>query len=348
MNNSTYFPAEWSAQQAVMLTWPSANTDWKPWLPLVEPVYVQISKAIAQRQRLVLLCRDATHQTHIHAHLVKASANLANIQFAMVPFNDCWTRDFGPISVMRGKQPLLLNFGFNGWGGKFDASLDNQVNSALHQQGLFGATPMQKIDLFLEGGSIETDGRGTLLATSACLLTDTRNPGYNRHDIEHFLQQTLGISRILWLDHGALAGDDTDSHVDMLARFCSETCIAYTACNDPTYIYYDALKRMEQELRAFADCNGQAYQLLPLPWPKQKISAEGNLLPTSYANFLIINGAVLVPIYQDEKDQVALSLLASAFPDRDIIGIDCSPLVLQYGSLHCISMQLPKDIDLQP
>lgn len=341
---SIYFPPEWGPQSAVILTWPHSDTDWKPWLHLVEPVYIEISKAIAKRQSLVLLCRDAAHQEHINELITQAGIDSKNVRFVQVLFNDCWTRDFGPISLYQGKTPTLLNFEFNGWGGKFDAALDNQVNTFLHLQGLFGRTPIQNIDLVLEGGSIETDGQGTLLTTTNCLLTDTRNPQYRRPILEQKLKESLGATRILWLEHGALEGDDTDSHIDMLARFCSEKSIAYTACDDRNYIYYDNLKIMERELRSFRDHDGDPYQLIPLPWPQQKQAENGDPLPTSYANFLIINGAVLVPTYQDPKDQEALDILAAAFPNHEIVGIDCSPLVLQYGSLHCISMQLHKDI----
>jgi agmatine deiminase len=196
----------------------------------------------------------------------------------------------------------------------------------------------------LEGGSIESDGCGTLLTTSQCLLNPNRNPDLNSEQIEKELRDTLGCQRILWLHHGHLLGDDTDAHVDTLARLAPNDTILYVVCDDPRDEHYPALSRMAEELAAFRTEAGQPYRLLPLPWPAARFDDDGQRLPATYANFLIINGAVLVPTYDDPQDAQALITVGAAFPDREIIGIDCSAIILQHGSLHCLTMQLPQGV----
>jgi agmatine deiminase len=240
--------------------------------------------------------------------------------------------------------PRLLDFIFNAWGGKFDASLDNQLSAALHRQGLFGTTPLQHIDMVFEGGSIDSDGCGTLLTTTQCLLAETRNPGWTKENIEDRLQQLLGAQRILWLEHGMLMGDDTDSHVDMLARFCSRDTICYTHCDDSHDDHYGPLAKMAEELAEFRQANGNPYRLLPLPWPQAKHAVDGRRLPASYANFLVINDAVIVPTYGDPADEAALQVIGQAFPGREVIGINSLPLIHQSGSIHCATMQLPAGV----
>jgi agmatine deiminase len=293
---------------------------------------------------VLIVCLDDAQQQHVKDVLTRAGVAQARVRLHNIASNDTWARDHGPVTVMDDGQPLLLDFTFNGWGGKFDATLDNLITHQLHTAGAFGAIPMRTIDLVLEGGSIESDGAGTLLTTAQCLLTPTRNPQYNRADIEDCLRSVLGCERFLWLEHGALAGDDTDSHIDTLARLCSADCIAYVACDDPTDEHYTELKTMEAELEAFRTRDGKPYHLVPLPWPKPRFAADGRRLPATYANFLIINGAVLLPTYDDPADPEAAARLAQCFPDREIISIPCLPLILQYGSLHCVTMQLPAGV----
>ena len=245
----------------------------------------------------------------------------------------------GRSPLKRTAKPVLLDFTFNGWGGKFAAEKDNAVSRKLHACGAFGTTPLRTVDLVLEGGSIESDGQGTLLTTTECLLNPNRNPHLSKEQIEEQLKSELGVSTILWLEHGYLAGDDTDAHIDTLARLCPDQTIVYVACDDPTDEHFAPLKAMERELEQFA-----GYRLLPLPWPGAKYDAEGHRLPATYANYLVINGAVLVPTYNDPADLQALEVVGKAFPDREIIGIDCSTLILQHGSLHCITMQIPEGV----
>ena len=341
-----WLPAEWAPQSAIILTWPHLHSDWKPWLPAVEPVYVEISRQITLRQDLFINCFDESHQHHIKTLLLTADIDLSRIHCYRVTFNDSWVRDYGPITVLENNQAKLLDFHFNGWGNKHESRLDNHVTRCLHQLGAFSDTPVESIDLVLEGGSIEVDGCGTLLTTSKCQLSSERNPQLSQSKLELEFVQHLGINRVLWLEHGYLAGDDTDSHIDTLARFCDPHTIAYSDCIDPNDEHYQELKAMEKELQALVDSTGAPYKLIPLPIPLAIHSRDGQRLPASYANFLIINGAVLVPIYQDPADAIALAALKNCFPDREVIGIDCRPLIEQYGSLHCATMQLPAAMQL--
>jgi agmatine deiminase len=236
---------------------------------------------------------------------------------------------------------VLLDFTFTGWGGKFAAALDNRISEELHAAGAFGRTPLRKIDLILEGGSIESDGRGTLLTTAECLLNPNRNTQYSQERIEARLTAELGSRKFLWLKEGSLAGDDTDAHIDTLARFGPNDTILYVKCDDPSDEHFATFQALENELKNFHTLENQPYRLIPLPWPSAKFDADGSRLPATYANFLVINGAVLVPTYHDPADSQALKTVGKAFPDREIIGIDCSPLIMQHGSLHCVTMQIP-------
>lgn len=331
---------EWAPQCGVLLTWPAAHTDWLDILDEAEASYVEIACAIALRETCVIICVDAAHRDHILARLRLRAVNEANLRFVHAAYDDTWVRDYGPITVSDGKSLQLRDFGFNGWGQKFSAVRDDAVSRKLAADGLFRA-PLGTIDMFLEGGGIETDGRGSLLTTSACLLSKFRNPHLDRSATERELKRLLGMDRILWLEHGHLAGDDTDSHIDTLARFCDENTICYVACDDREDEHYEDLAAMEDELKALRNADGEPYELVPLPWPAGAYAPDGHRLPASYANFLIINGAVLVPTYRDNADPEVLARLARCFPDRQVIGIDCLPLIHQHGSLHCVTMQLP-------
>lgn len=213
----------------------------------------------------------------------------------------------------------------------------------LPQLPLLG-TPHIDIDFVLEGGSVESDGLGTVMTTRQCLLNPNRNPDSSPEDIENKLKLYFGANRILWLDQSNLAGDDTDAHIDTLARFCSPTTIAYTSCDDKEDPHYQDLKHMEAQLQKLVDFQGKPYKLVSLPLPSPVYDEDGERLPANYANFLIINGAVLAPIYNDPMDNIALGKLAGCFPDRQILPIPCRPLVQQYGSLHCMTMQFPAKV----
>jgi agmatine/peptidylarginine deiminase len=338
------FLPEWAPQSGVMLTWPHAGTDWAPLLERVEPVYREIAGEILKRERLLIVAQDAAHRDHIRGVLEQGGLDLGGVRWALAPANDTWARDHGPITVVDDTgRPRLLSFRFNGWGEKYAHDLDDRINERLADQGVFDV-PMEGIDLVLEGGSLEVDSHGTLLTTSQCLLMPRRNPGMRREAIEAALKTHLCLERVLWLEHGHLAGDDTDAHIDTLARFCSDDTIAYMACDDPEDEHYAPLQAMEAELRALRTREGKPYRLVPLPMPAPIHNAEGDRLPASYANFLIINEAVLVPVYGDALDPVVLERLDNAFPNHQVIGIDCRALIEQFGSLHCITMQLPEGV----
>ena len=337
-------PAEWEAQDGVLLAWPQPDMDWRPYLDDARRTVAELAAAITRFERLVLIANAADARAALSA----AGARLERVTFADCPLNDTWARDFGPLTVVRamlaGREARLLDCVFNGWGGKFRADADTQATGRLHAAGLFGGTPRRALDFVLEGGSLDSDGRGALLTTSACLLQRGRNPVRDRRGIEALLRVELGATRVLWLEHGALAGDDTDSHVDMLARFAPDDTILYTACDDPADEHAAPLGAMADELAALRTAAGRPYRLIPLPWPRPIRDSEGVRLPASYANFLAINGAVLVPAYGDPRDAVARELIGAAFPGRVAIGVDCAALIRQHGSLHCMTMQFPQGV----
>lgn len=335
-------PAEWAPQNAVMLTWPHADTDWAQNLAEAESVFIEIAQAISTHERLIITCCAEPHKKSVLEKLEIAGISRQQVSVFIHASNDSWARDHGPITVIENSLAHLLDFTFNGWGGKYPAQKDNQLNQALYQQGAFGEISLTSLPLVLEGGSIDSDGLGTLLTTTACLLNPSRNPSLAQDEIENKLVQYLGVQRILWLRHGWLQGDDTDSHVDMLARFCNPDTIAYTCCDDQSDAHFTALQAMKQELGSFRNHADKPYRLVPLPIPQAIFNAQGQRLPASYANFLIINQAVLVPLYDDPNDKVALGNLQICFPDRKIIGINCLPIIQQYGSLHCLTMHLPQ------
>lgn len=334
-------PAEWEEQDAILLSWPHRDSDWCDDLPLVEPVFAAIAAAISRFQRVIIV---APEPVTILGQIEAGGGNRERIIFLPLPTNDTWSRDFGPITIFEGGKPVLLDFGFNGWGLKFAACYDNLVTRRLHRASCFGSTPLRTVGLILEGGSLESDGDGTLLTTAECLLGPNRNPHLNREQLELELRRLLGIQRFLWLEHGYLAGDDTDAHIDTLARLCPGDIITYVHCDNKEDEHFDALRRMEQELQAFRTRKGNPYRLLPLPWPEPCFGDAGERLPATYANFLVINHAVLMPTYGVAQDAAALTVVATAFPDREIIAIDCRPLIRQHGSLHCVTMQLPKGV----
>ncbi|MDD3788982.1 MAG: agmatine deiminase family protein [Petrimonas sp.] len=336
--SSVFFPAEWHPQSGVQLTWPHANTDWFNILDEVTQCYVTIAKEILKREKLLIICPE---EDEVLKYFSKEEQK--RLIVSELKSNDTWARDHGAISVFVNNKPTILDFKFNAWGLKFASNLDNQLTRALHDMDIFQPEVeyVSHLNFVLEGGSIESDGKGTILTTSECLTSPNRNQPMTLEDIEAFLKKVFGAHRILFIDHGYLAGDDTDNHVDTLARFCDEQTIAYVKCKDENDEHFDELKMMEAELKKFTTFDGKPYKLIPLPMA-DAVFEEGYRLPATYANFLIINGAVLMPAYDSPKDEEAKKQLQKAFPDREIIGIDCRPLIKQHGSLHCVTMQFPK------
>jgi len=339
-SSNKVLPAEWHPQSAVQLTWPSINTDWAEIIDEVEDCYKKVAYEISKRQLLIIACEEPADVKKKLSHCLQS-----NLRFAATSVNDTWARDHGGITVFENGNPVVLDFTFNGWGMKFAANHDNQITRRLHEAGIFkkGVAVRNMKQYALEGGSIESDGMGTILTTEECLLEPNRNSWMDKHSAEELLKSVFGASRVLWLKNGFLVGDDTDSHIDTLARFCSETSIAYVKCDDEKDEHYTALKAMEDQLKTFKTYDGKPYQLIPLPMSESVFDGAGRL-PATYANFLIINEAVLVPTYNTKIDAVALKQLSIAFPEREIIGIDCSTLIKQHGSLHCISMQYPEGV----
>ena len=335
-------PAEWEPQSGVQLTWPDVHTDWSDIIEEVIPVFQRVAGEIARREKLLIVCRD---KELVLQHLNKV--NRANVIIRECELNDTWARDHGAITVLEDGQPILCDFKFNGWGLKFVADKDNLITQRLYDSGVFSAqTNYQNfLNIVLEGGSIESDGQGTILTTSECLLSPNRNGQWSQTQIEECLKETLGATRILWVNNGYLAGDDTDSHIDTLARLANPSTILYVKCEDEIDEHFEQLQNMESDLKTFRTNSGDPYQLVALPMADPVMDGEDRL-PATYANFLIINGAVLVPTYGSEKDQLAMNIIQKVFPDREIIGINCVPLIKQHGSLHCITMQFTEGVIL--
>lgn len=343
---SRRLPAEWEQQSFVQLTFPHAASDWKDDLELVTPVFIKIITQITRFEEVLLLCQDKTATQKLFQHL--DTTQLERITFAEIDSNDTWARDHGAITVFETKanqtEKIHLDFIFNGWGNKFEAGKDNLITQNLKNKNYL-KDKVKHIDFVLEGGSIESDGKGTILTTSECLLSKERNPDFSKDEIELKIKEYFGAEHILWLENGALEGDDTDAHIDTLARLCPNDTICYVAPpTDTTDTHYESLKKMEDELKKLKTKDNNSYKLISLPFaPAAYHEEENRRLPATYANFLIINDAVLVPTYQDEKlDNLALSQVQKAFPNREIIGIDCLPIIRQHGSLHCLTMQFPK------
>ena len=338
------FPAEWEPQSAVLIAWPHAGTDWAARLAEVETTYVALVAAITRFQPVVIVVADATLQAHATARLDDAGVDVARVRFVIAPYDDTWLRDSGPVTlVFATGHPAftLLDFRFTGWGGKFEASADDRLIERLFDQKLFLNNSRQLIDFALEGGAIETDGAGSLLTTWQCL--HERHPEASREELTAKLSGWLRQDRVLWLDHGALEGDDTDAHIDTLTRFAAPDAIVFQACDDPGDSHFADLSAMAAEIAALRTRDGQPYRLFPLPWARPVLD-EGRRLAASYANFLIVNGAVLMPAYGDPADTAAAAVLAQAFPDREVVQVPCRPLIWQNGSLHCITMQLPQGL----
>lgn len=376
MQNKNYIlPAEWHRQSCVQLTWPHEDTDWLPYLDDITETFVQIAKAVAHYEPLVIA---AKHPDAVRAELEESLSDeeMENVRIYECDNNDTWARDHAFITLIPtaegdgihiegaagsaapteqtvrdyGKNAVascrLLDFRFNGWGEKFAADKDNLINRTLHARGVFAGERVDYDDFVLEGGSIESDGRGTVLTTSVCLMAPNRNQPMSQAEVEQVLKERLCARKIVWFDHGQLIGDDTDGHIDTIVRICPDNTLLYVGCDDEADPQYADLQALEQQLKAATDADGKPYRLLRLPMP-DALYDDGDRLPATYANFLIINGAVIVPTYaQEENDARALALVAEAFPGYDIIGIDSRTIVRQHGSIHCLTMQYPVECQL--
>lgn len=338
-DSSLRLPAEWEPQAAVLIAWPHAGTDWAERLEQVESTYVALAAAVTRFQSLIIVVADAVLHAHVNAKLQGSGTDMARIRFVELPYDDTWLRDSGPITLRgEGNRFQLTDFRFTGWGGKFGAEQDDALIAGLVQAGVFGSAEHARIDWALEGGGIESDGAGTVLTTWRCLMQ--RHPEQSREEMSAILRDGLHAKRVLWLDYGYLEGDDTDAHIDTLARFAPGDRIVYQACDDAADVHHAELQRMGKELAALRTPDGKPYTLYPLPWA-QPILDEGRRLAASYANYLIVNSAVLVPAYGDAVDDEAARIIGEAHPGRTVVQVPCRPLIWQNGSLHCITMQLP-------
>ncbi len=346
--NKRTLPAEWSRQSAVQLTWPHADTDWAGVLEEVNRCYLRIAEETASRERLIVVTPEPEEVSALLGKNLPQRL-LDNVSLCGIPTDDTWARDHSFITLLTDKgEPLLLDFRFNGWGEKFPSEKDNGICRQMYGMHALKGTYEGHLDFVLEGGSIESDGKGTLLTTSQCLLAPHRNEPLTKAEIEQRLKQWLGVRQVLWLDHGSLAGDDTDGHIDTLARFCPDDTIAYVQCTDTEDEHYAELQLMEQQLATFRTAEGKPFRLVPLPMAMPEYDAQGNRLPATYANFLVVNGAVLMPTYgHEERDKLAAQRLQTAFPEHGIVPIDCRILIEQHGSLHCCAMQFPASVSLQ-
>lgn len=333
-------PAEWEPQSGILLAWPHENTDWNYMLTDVQQCFREIASAVTYDERLIVVAPDVDK---VRSQI--SDLNQSRISYFEIPTNDTWARDFGAITVLADGQPELLNFKFNAWGMKFAANLDNLINDALSRKNAFKCGIRNHKNFVLEGGSVESDGQGCVLTTEDCLLSPNRNGGFGKKEIEQYLKSAFGAEKILWLKNGALEGDDTDSHIDTLARFAPGNIILYSACTNASDSHYIPLHNMEEELKSFSNAHGERFKLVALPIPAPIFDEDGFRLPATYANFLITNSQVLVPTYgQPDCDEYALRAIQGAFPDRKIQGIDCTPLIRQHGSLHCVTMQFPQNV----
>ncbi len=340
-------PAEWVRHRATWLTWPHNLETWPTYLEQVREVWLRMICALSPHERVNLLVNDARAEQDVLARLKSAKADLANITLLRIPTVDVWMRDYGPTFVTRQRtaEPLAFNdWIFNGWGGKYknyeaDERVAREIASRLH-------VPVFNHPVILEGGSVEVNGAGTCLTTEQCLLNPNRNPSLSRAEIEQFLKDSLGLRQIIWLGDG-IVGDDTDGHIDDIARFVNPTTIVCVVEADSTDENYGVLRENYERLKDSTDANGGKWNIITLPCPAP-IYYEGARLPASYANFYIANEVVLVPVFEDHHDRHALSLLQEQFPDRKVIGLRCNEVVAGLGTIHCVTQQEPVVNSVRP
>lgn len=309
---------EWNEQEYLMLSLPHEKSDWKPYLGEIVQAYKEFVRAASEFQKVLLIAPSKSDFVPFE--------NMANVEFFICDTNDTWIRDFGAIDVLEDNRLKALDFTFNAWGNKFQSELDNEVNSKLFKEKF--KEKLTKIDFILEGGSIDFNGEGVMLTSSNCLLNENRNSHLDKSQIEAKLKEIFGLKQIIWLENGFIKGDDTDHHIDTLARFIDKNTIAYSACEDEEDEHYIPLQKMKKELEA------TGFNLIELPLPKP-LYYEGRRLGATYANFVFVNNALIMPFYKDENDEIIRQRLAKTLPERKIVGVDARVFLRQNGSLHC-------------
>ena len=341
MSDIRFIP-EWEPVEYVLLALPNKDTDWDYILPEAIDQYRRLVKAITDEDiKVILLCSDVDEAVGI---MKDCRQDL--IRYILTDYNDTWTRDYGMISVVRGERLRALDFGFNAWGLKFAADKDNLVNLRLNEKGIIAPLAYRnERDFVLEGGSVESDGQGTVMTTSRCLQSPNRNGGKTMSELNRELLERLGADHVLWLDHGALEGDDTDSHIDTLARLAPDDTIVFTGTRNFDDPQFESLLAMRAQLTLFRTAEGNPYNLVELPLPDPVLDPDGHRLPATYANYLVANGVIFMPTYaQPDKDELAMRSIQIAFPGHKVVGVDCRTLLRQHGSLHCATMQIPAGI----
>jgi agmatine deiminase len=332
-------PAEWEAHQATWLSWPHKLESWPGHFEPVEPAYAEIVRALAGCERVHINVLDAAHQRRVEGILGRKGVT-GDIRFHRFPTNDAWCRDHGAIFLVRngGDAPLAaVDCDFNGWGGKYPPfDLDSRIAERMARE---LQVPRFPAEMVLEGGSIDTNGAGTLLTTEQCLLHPNRNPSMNRAAIERRLKELFGLEQILWLGDG-IVGDDTDGHVDDLTRFVARDAVVTVVADDRDPENRPQLAANRARLGRMRLADGTPLKVIELPMPSPKF-CEGQRLPASYANFYIANGAVLLPTFRDPMDAEAARILATVFPGRKVVPIDCLDIVYGLGTIHCLTQQVP-------
>jgi agmatine deiminase len=331
-------PAEWQHHSAIWLAWPYDQTTFPDRVHNVEVTYVQIIKEIHESEDVNLFVIDEPTKKKVTSMLQQAGVNLTKVHLWVSDYADVWFRDYGPIFVKNPQHKLaMIHWDFNSWGEKYETLLkDKEIPEVINKELKLTCF---KPGIVLEGGSIDVNGEGTLLTTEQCLLNSNRNPHLNKQDIEQYLKDYLGVRHFIWLKRGIL-GDDTDGHIDDLARFVNPTTIVCAFEDNPADPDYAVLKENYDLLRKSTDQEGKPLKIIKLPMPKVE-SDEGYRLPASYTNFYIGNTKVLVPVFDHPNDAKALAILQELFPDRKVVGICCKDLVYGFGTLHCISQQQP-------
>lgn len=336
------FLPEWTPCDGVMMALPHPDTDWNYILDEALEQYRRIvNKFTHNNLHVIMLCRNAED-----TRKVLSDADQRFLTCVEIDYNDTWTRDYGPLTIIKHNDIRGLDFGFNGWGLKFAANKDNLVNRRLNEKSIFSKNIYRNESAFiLEGGSVETDGNGTILTTSRCLCSPNRNGGLSKHEADQQLRKRLGAQHVLFLEYGELEGDDTDSHIDTLARMAPDNVILFTGCRDVDDPHFELLLKMRAQLTLFRNAEGDPYNLVELPLPSPIYDETGERLPATYANYLVTEDKLFMPTYfQPENDSLAMQTVRIAFPNHKIIGIDCTTLIKQHGSLHCATMQLPKGL----
>lgn len=339
--NATYtLPAEWYEQSAIQLTWPHGDTDWLPYLDDITNTFVQMAQVITLHEKLLVVSPNTSKVRTLLENKL-STTQMERVIFFECPTNDTWARDHGAITLLHDGHPVLLDYKFNGWGEKFLWEKDNAITRQLSAHGILQGTLEDHTDFVLEGGSIECDGARTVFTTSQCLMAPHRNQPLTQAEIEQRLRQQLHAERIVWLDHGNLVGDDTDGHIDTIVRCAPNDALLYVGCDDESDEQYAEFKALEKQLQSLRTSEGEPYRLLKLPMPTA-IYDDGERLPATYANFVILNRAVICPTYaQPDNDQRAIETIREAFPEHEIVGIDARTVIRQHGSLHCLTMQFP-------